>query len=311
MTGANAGVGRHTARGLARLGFRVILGVRSETRGKEAADWIKASSKAAHRLSATVDVFQLDLSDFDSVCSFSQRVSARWSSIDVLVLNAGIGGMNAVPEATSDGAADDLTFRTNFVGHFLLLRKLEPLLRSASPPARVVCLSSVMHRSGNTNWSSALRFKAGRSTYSTSKLAMAVLAAEVCRRWELKGVAVNPGAVNSEIWYRGQLSGWQESFVKPTFRALFLTSEQGAATSLAAATDPAFATAEAGVYLSPYRSPQTTPMPFDLYGPFAGARRCMPHPSVRDTCAGTELWRVASEHLRSFLDVDGQQEEPS
>lgn len=304
VTGANAGVGRHTALGLAKLGFHVVLGCRSAERGIEAVEYIKASVEGA-----SAEVMALDLSNLESVSAFTDQLLSKHDKVHALVLNAGIGGMGIVPKPTADDSKDDLMYRVNFVGHFLLVRQLLTTLRKTAERSdgkvRVVCLSSVTHRGGDpSSWASCIRYRPRVSTYSTSKLAMAVFAAELTRRYAEHGVnaiAVNPGAVNSDIWYRSQLSNWQEAIVKPVFSSLFLTSSQGSACSIAAVADPRYETPNPGLYLCPYRTPWRMPMPFELHGPFAGARECRPHPAVLDAAAGQALWDTTSAHLRTWL----------
>lgn len=304
VTGANAGVGRHTALGLARLGFRCLLACRSPERGNEAAEWIRAQCNGVE---ASLHVETLDLSDLVSVATFAERVRKAYPRLDVLVLNAGIGGLAAPNQPTKDGYQHDHVYRTNFVGHFLLVRLLWSTLEQGAP-SRIVCVSSVVHRSANACWGEHLLYRDRRertcSAYSASKLAMAVLAAEVSRRGgrRITGVAVNPGAVNSEIWTRGDLPRWQERFVSGAFRLIFLTAEQGAATSISAATEAQWAaTDDVVTYLCPYWTPWSTPMPFELHGPFAGARRCQPHPLVFDSTVGAELWDTTSVAIQRFL----------
>lgn len=305
VTGANAGIGFQTALALAANKYRVILACRSLARAQAAATAIRT----AHP-SAIVKAMELDLTAFASVASFAKAVRREYSSISVLCLNAGIGGMNKHEEPTGDGQAHEI-YRVNFVSHFLLALLLESTL-AAGAPARVVCLSSVMHRSGDAEWNAPLcSFSPGRRTYASSKLAMAVLAAEITRRWgagpqPIVGIAVNPGAVNSEIWYRGQLAAWLEACaIRPLFAAIFLTSRQGAACSVAAAIEPRFAHPAPGTYLCPYRTPARCPMPFELHGPFAGPRLCTPHAAVTDPAAGTALWEATAKALKEWLQTSG------
>ena len=301
VTGSNCGVGFETALALASAPhyFRVILAVRSLAKGEAAAEAIRAKSS-----SAIVQPMQLDLLSFDSVAAFAKSFRREIGSVDVLVLNAGIGGMGIVPATTADGA--DQMYRANFVSHFLLTLLLEK--NGALAAARVVCLSSVMHRFGDpTDWRAPLAFNKKRNTYATSKLAMAVLASEITRRWAhskgIVGIATNPGAVNSEIWYRGQLPVWLETCaVRPFFSAFFLSTKQGASCSVAAATDPRFDSLVApGCYLCPYRTLERLPMPFELHGPFAGAKACTPHKAANDATAGRELWEVTREAIAEWL----------
>ena len=134
---------------------------------------------------------------------------------------------------------------------------------------------------------------------------MAVLSSEVTRRWADKniiGIAVNPGAVNSDIWYRRQQPHFvQEYLVRPAFSLLFLTSAQGAACSIAAATDERYSTPVIGRYLCPYRTPNLSPWPFELHGPFAGARECRPVNAVLDEETGRRLWEQTLTYLRERL----------
>lgn len=147
MTGSNTGIGFHTALDLAAKQYRVILACRSAARGADAAAAIVAKCP-----SAIVKPMELDVGRFESVVSFADLVRSEIGPVACLVLNAGIGGMGWVPEPTEDGA--DRLYRVNFVGHFLLTILLESCLAAGGAaaggaPARVVCLSSVMHRNAD------------------------------------------------------------------------------------------------------------------------------------------------------------------
>jgi NAD(P)-dependent dehydrogenase (short-subunit alcohol dehydrogenase family) len=83
VTGANRGMGKETARELARLGAEVILGCRSIERGEAAAGEIAAT--AGNR---TVAAMELDLSSLASVRAFAHVFHSRFPKLDVLVNNA-------------------------------------------------------------------------------------------------------------------------------------------------------------------------------------------------------------------------------
>lgn len=314
ITGANTGVGKETALGLARAGFHVVLGCRSFEKGAAAAEWVCRQCAGA-----SVEVLPLDLLDLKSAVRFAAALGAlcRQSDLRVLVCNAGVGGTNRKSAALPDGS--DSMYRVNFVGHFVLVQQLLPLLQrsgSRASPARVVTLSSVMHRFGSTaeHWLAPLTQHAGFSTYATSKLTMACLAAELTRRYRdagVVGIAVNPGAVNSDIWYRAEAWGAQPTWLQTAqsllFASTFLTTAQGACTSISAATEARWRGGEAPdgspLYLCPYRTPFAWPMPFELHGPFAGARCCRPRAEVLDRKLCGELWdgMMRAKVLAPFL----------
>ncbi|CAK9108133.1 unnamed protein product [Durusdinium trenchii] len=87
ITGGNTGLGRESAVRLARAGARVVLTTRSEAKGVQAVEQVKAASG-----SSDVYFLKLDLADLSDVKSFKQRFSAQpyGDHIDVLMNNAGV-----------------------------------------------------------------------------------------------------------------------------------------------------------------------------------------------------------------------------
>ncbi|CAN7939197.1 unnamed protein product [Ixodes hexagonus] len=115
ITGSNTGIGKETARELARRNARVILACRNHSKAREAAeDILKTTGRHVVRM-------QLDLCSFDSVRDFASKVIASEERLDVLINNA---GMMSPPkrEETKDGL--DVTFQANHLGHFLLTHLL-------------------------------------------------------------------------------------------------------------------------------------------------------------------------------------------
>jgi enoyl-[acyl-carrier-protein] reductase (NADH) len=87
VTGANTGIGKETARGLARRGATVVLACRDVTKGEAARADVEASLAAGH---APVRVMALDLADRASIEAFAGRIKAEHGRLDVLVNNAGL-----------------------------------------------------------------------------------------------------------------------------------------------------------------------------------------------------------------------------
>ena len=90
VTGANSGIGRATAIHLADKGHRVIGTVRSI----EKADKLRNMAADAD---VSVELFELDVADDDSVRAGFERILEATGRVDHLVNNAGVGG-NAVAE---------------------------------------------------------------------------------------------------------------------------------------------------------------------------------------------------------------------
>src|SRR5690348_9152746 len=112
VTGANSGIGFHTARELARKGARVTLACRDTVAGE----------KAAAKMPGDTKVEALDLASQASVKAFAER----WDGpLDLLVNNAGVMRPPAYRQ-TEDG--HELMFGTNHYGHFALTGRLLPAL---------------------------------------------------------------------------------------------------------------------------------------------------------------------------------------
>jgi NAD(P)-dependent dehydrogenase (short-subunit alcohol dehydrogenase family) len=184
VTGANSGIGLSTARELARKGAAVVLACRNQRKGEAALADVQRVGRA--------ELASLDLGDLASVRAFA---AARTEPVDLLVNNAGL--MAPPRGTTADGF--ELQFGTNHLGHFALTGLLmERLL--AGTDARVVTLSSLMHRYGKLrldDLQSERRYNRWRA-YNQSKLANLLFMRELDRRARaarapIRSVAAHPG----------------------------------------------------------------------------------------------------------------------
>jgi NAD(P)-dependent dehydrogenase (short-subunit alcohol dehydrogenase family) len=231
VTGSNTGIGKETARGLAQRGATVVLACRDVQKGEAAREDVARTTGRND-----VELMALDLGSKASIRAFAASFRAKHQRLDVLVNNAGL--WSTARGTTQDGL--ESTFGVNHVGTFLLTRELLPLLE-ASPPARVVVLSSKLHYSGKMDWEDLQferrKFK-GTTAYNQSKLANVLFTRALARRLEGKGVTVNavhPGVVATELI---------RDFPKLVARLahlFMLTPEKGAACSLHVATAPELA----------------------------------------------------------------------
>ncbi len=124
ITGANSGLGYHSAVQLANAGSKVVLACRSKERCDDAKNSIiyQLSSDA---LKENVKSMTLDLSSFASVRQFVADFNAQYDYLDVLVNNAGI---MALPEREVSKDGLEAQIATNHFGHFLLSSLLYPSL---------------------------------------------------------------------------------------------------------------------------------------------------------------------------------------
>lgn len=134
VTGANKGIGLQVSRELLQLGYTVLIGARSKSRGTEAE--AKLTAKGLDAVFVPIDV-----TDQATIRAVERLVSERFGRLDVLINNAGI----AIDAGTrpSQVSMDVLlkTFETNVFGAFAVLQTMLPLLRK-SQAGRVVNMSS-------------------------------------------------------------------------------------------------------------------------------------------------------------------------
>eukprot|EP00466_Bigelowiella_natans_P003791 jgi/Bigna1/131336/aug1.14_g6044 len=236
ITGANTGIGREAALGLAARGARVVLACRDAKKAKDAVSYIKNEVGEG----ALVDAVELDLASLSSVDGFVSELHKKAPNISILINNAGYGGGGA-GGITKDGI--ELNFGVNFLGHFKLTMLLLPALLAGAVEtgeiSRVINLSSGVHwlasyklnELDSTVWRKTDRELDG-GEYKRSKLFMHVLTRSLNKRLEALDVSdkiishsVNPGAVASDIWrYSPEKSKWQAREIYPR---IFKTCEQG------------------------------------------------------------------------------------
>ena len=251
VTGASAGLGVETARVLARAGASVVMLARDADKLAPILAQLREENPAAQLDSAT-----LDLADLDSVRACASEVLQRYPHIHLLINNAGV---MACPLArTAQGF--ELQFGTNHLGHFLFSALLLPALvagaAQAGAESRVVALSSAGHKVSavdfddpNYEHSDYAKWPA----YGRSKSANALFAVGVDKRFAARGVrayAVHPGVIMTELSRHMTQQDFDDlGDATPSGAPLvFKTVEQGAATSVWAASSPDLA-GKGGLYL--------------------------------------------------------------
>jgi retinol dehydrogenase 12 len=193
VTGANSGMGKETARELARMGAQVVLGCRSQQLGEAARDEIIETTG-----STGVTVMEVDLSSPASVRAFAHAFAERFPKLDVLVNNA--AASLRVREVTPDGF--ERHWATNVLGPHLLTTLLLPAL-AASGHGRIVTVSTVA--AGGLDLSDTQyerRPYRGTGAYRASKQAARMLTWALADRLRGTPVTANadsPGYVLSDL----------------------------------------------------------------------------------------------------------------
>jgi hypothetical protein len=147
VTGANSGLGLEAAQQFYRLGAaRLILAVRTITKGQEAKEYIVQSTPQRSDPNA-IEIWSLDLSSTGSTLAFANRVMKELPRLDVLVNNAGI---NSPEWAVYEGY--EQAVQINVLNTFLLALSLLPKLEASATLAEqesqphMVIVSSEAHR---------------------------------------------------------------------------------------------------------------------------------------------------------------------
>ena len=120
ITGANKGIGFATAKEMLKNNFKVIVGARDESRGKN----------AVNELSKFGEVFLqiIDVSDLKSIDAAAENILKNFGDLEILVNNAGISGefFKTAWEFSAQELID--VYMVNFIGAFEITKKLLPTL---------------------------------------------------------------------------------------------------------------------------------------------------------------------------------------
>ncbi len=236
VTGGYSGIGVETVRALAKKGASVLVPVRSPD---------KAAAELAG-IDGEVHSAPMDLGDLASVQRFAEQAQERFPKLHFLINNAGV---MACPE-TRVGPGWEAQFGVNHMGHFALTKALMPALQN-TPGARVVALSSTGHKLSDIRWDDPNYEREDYDkwrAYGQAKTANALFANGLSRRLaDTDGAAfsVHPGGIftplqrhlpKEEMIAMGWLN--EDGELSELAKQGFKTPEQGASTTIWAATSP-------------------------------------------------------------------------
>lgn len=227
VTGANRGIGRETALGLARAGHRVVLACRNMEEAERAAREIRVSS-------GNPEVFarRLDLASLDSIREFAMVFEKDFGLIHGLVNNAGVARLGG--ERTAEGF--EANVGVNFFGTFALTSLLLPLFDRKEDP-RIVNVVSGIFRIGGFRIESINSY-AWFKAYAVSKYMLLLYTwwlSDEDRGLGIKANAVHPGIVRTSIMYTKTPLDF---FIRLLLEPFFIDPARGAEGSVLLATAP-------------------------------------------------------------------------
>lgn len=225
ITGADGGMGTEITRAVAQAGYRVIMA----SCRKQKAEAVRRTLLHDHR-DLQIEVRKLDLASLASVAEFANILLEESYPITLLMNCAGT--METGLHITEDGL--ERTVSVNYVGPYLLTRKLLPLMHAGS---RVVNMVSCTYAIGHLDFPDF--FTRGRRggfwripIYSNTKLALTLFTIDLAERVRNRGIVVNaadPGIVSTDII---TMHMWFDPLTDLLFRPFIRTPRQGADTAI-------------------------------------------------------------------------------
>ena len=142
VIGGNSGIGLAAAQGLAREGATIFLTGRDP-----------ATLAAAEREIPGATAFQADIADLDSLVPVVEAIRERHGRIDVLMVNAGVGGFATVRDATPE--IWDRIHGVNLRGAFFAVQKALPLMGKGGSIVLTGSIGGVLGLPGNVVYAAA------------------------------------------------------------------------------------------------------------------------------------------------------------
>lgn len=180
VTGSTDGLGRDVARRLAAAGAHVLITGRSAERGDSLVQEIARSGKGSARF------YRADLASLHEVRRLADAVLRDHRRLHLLINNAGIGW---VFDSTRklNAAGHEMHFAVNYLSHYLLTKRLLPLL-AASAPARIINVSSGSQAPIDFDDPMMAKGYSGGRGYAQSKLAQVMMTIDMAPELELRGI---------------------------------------------------------------------------------------------------------------------------
>lgn len=230
ITGATSGIGKVTARTLAKQDYQLVIVGRTKDKTEQCVEDIKNET-------ANPNIHYLlgDLSVLDDARRIAREFNEQFEHLHILINNAGC--VYQTRELTKDGY--EKTLATNHLSHFIITNMLLDKMKK-SAPARIINVASIAHFDARWNPDDIHLQKKYHVlwSYSNSKLYNIWFSNYLADKLKDDRITVNslhPGVVKTKIGNKN--TGWFGGFVWNAFTALKgISEEAGAKTSIYLAT---------------------------------------------------------------------------
>ena len=183
ISGASSGIGKAIAISLAKEGYAVTVGYcHNKDKAQQVCDLIIKDGGIA-------EAYKFDVSAPDQVKATVEYVKNKYSSVDVVVANAGIGAYGMLIDHSDEKIAE--VVNTNLVGCITLCREASKVMLSQKS-GNIVTVSSMWGQVGGSC----------ESVYSATKGGIIAFTKALAKELALCGVRVNcvaPGFIDTKI----------------------------------------------------------------------------------------------------------------
>jgi len=200
ITGASSGIGRATARRLDAAGWKVFAGVRRE----------EDAAGAAAGSSSRLEPLLLDVLDPDAIAAAAERIEAEPGGLDGLVPNAGSAFAGPLETLPLDLFREQLEL--NLTAQLATVQAVMPAIRRAR--GRLVLISSDGGRV-------ALPYTGAYHASKVRDRGDRRQPRQELAPWGIKVVLILPGAIDTEIWSRGEVVADKMFEESPRTRELY------------------------------------------------------------------------------------------
>ncbi|MFD1292596.1 SDR family NAD(P)-dependent oxidoreductase [Lutibacter holmesii] len=186
ITGSTDGVGKLTAIKLAESGHQILLHGRNFEKLQNTISEIKEKTN-----NDKVYGFVSDLSDFNSIKQMIVDISNKFSSIDVLINNAGV--FKSPVTQNSDNL--DMRFTVNYFAPYILTNGLLKILKNSNS-SRILNLSTAAQSTVSIEALKGNEIISSNIAYAQSKLALTMWSFVFAKvNPSITTIAVNPGSL--------------------------------------------------------------------------------------------------------------------